>query len=316
MTDTVTLKQMKMKNRAYRKFEKNRFKANGSCPCGKNNRDGKFATELGYAGQPIGYCNGCAKSFWSNSETIVKPYELREEDIPSFCSPDTKSLIDSFDEKLESGFAKFLVDLFGEYQAVKIVEMYYLGLIDSASGSQDPDVIFWQLDADKNLRAGKVMEYNDKGKRQGIPRWWHKINGNDCQLNQCFFGEHLIYDLNKPIAVVESEKTAAIMSYVNPTFIWLACGSSTNLQDSKCSLLSKYQVTLFPDHKQYERWKEKADKWGFDISRDCEIMFEEGLISEGDDIADYFINLARDLKSKIKKIDPEWSGFKNEIPKD
>ena len=107
-----------------RKFERNRYKANNTCPCGKNNRDGKFATELGFADQPIGYCNGCAKNFWSNSDTIVKPYEIKPEDIPVFCTPDMQDMTSHFDTGLVSGFAQFLIKTFGKDKAVKIIEMF------------------------------------------------------------------------------------------------------------------------------------------------------------------------------------------------
>ena len=302
----------------FRKFEKKRYKANNACPCGKNNKDGKFATELGFAGQPIGYCNGCAKNFWSNSDTIVKPYEIKPEDIPVFCTPDMQDMTNHFDTKLVSGFAQFLVKIFGESKATEIVEMYYLGVLDSACNADlNSDVIFWQIDTDKNLRAGKIIAYNEVGKRQGVPRWWHRIKGGKCQLNQCFFGEHLIPYINKPIAIVESEKTACAMTIFDPSFLWLACGSASNLQDSKCSYISKYKVTLFLDHNQYDtnsNWKAIADKWGFEISRDCELWYEQGLISKSDDIADYYLKNYSDLM-RPKKIDPEWNDFVDDNPK-
>jgi hypothetical protein len=312
-----------------RKFERNRYKANNTCPCGKNNRDGKFATELGFADQPIGYCNGCAKNFWSNSDTIVKPYEIKPEDIPVFCTPDMQDMTSHFDAELVSGFAQFLIKTFGKDKAVKIVEMYYLGVLDSAHGADlNSDVIFWQIDTDKNLRAGKIIAYNDVGKRQGVPRWWHRIKGGTCQLNQCFFGEHLIPYISKPIAIVESEKTACAMTIFDPSFLWLACGSASHLQDSKCSYISKYKVTLFPDHNQYDtnsNWKAIADKWGFEISRDCEIWHEQGLISKGDDIADYYFNLTtlqqiKSLDVRTVNVDSEWNQEEYEVifnkPKD
>ena len=308
----------------FRKFERNRYKANNTCPCGKNNKDGKFATELGFAGQPIGYCNGCAQNFWSNSDTIVKPYEIKPEDLPVLCRFDMHDVVGHFDTNLESGFAQFLIETLGNDNAMKIVEIYYLGCYDSAQGADHkPDVIFWQIDADKNLRAGKIMAYSDEGKRQCIPRWWHKIKGITCQLNQCFFGEHLLPYINKPVAVVESEKTACLMTIFNPAFLWLACGSATYLQDYKCSYVSKYEVTLFPDHNQYDKnsnWKAIADKWGFEISRDCEFWYEQSLISKSDDIADYYFNTNLPLDAETVKVDSEWNQEEYEVifnkPKD
>jgi hypothetical protein len=186
--------------------------------------------------------------------------------------------------------------------------MYYLGVLDSSHGEDlNSDVIFWQMDTTPQLRAGKIMTYNESGKRQGIPKWWHKHKGENCRLDQYFFGGHLIEDYDKPIAVVESEKTACLMSVFNPSFIWVACGSATNLQDIKCHSIQEYEVILFPDHNQYENWRHKAERYGFDISRDCEIWFEKGLISKGDDIADYYLNLTEKVNAEVVKIDPEWN---------
>lgn len=292
-----------------RKFElsiKKRFLANPTCKCGKSNKDGKFANELDTSGDHIGYCHSCGLNAWKNHDTVLRPNHIKKEDIPVTCTPEMKSLIDHFDAGLKSVFTQFLVKTMGGNMAVKIVEMYYLGVLNN-------DVIFWQIDTLKSLRAGKVMAYNEAGKRQGFPRWWHRIKGSTCQLNQCFFGEHLISTINKPIAIVESEKTACLMTIFNPAFLWLACGSASNLQDNKCSSISKYDVTLFPDHKQYDEnsnWKAKGEKWGFKVSSDCESWFKQGSIPDGGDIADYYLFREKELElraSDIIKQDTGWN---------
>jgi hypothetical protein len=61
------------------------------------------------------------------------------------------------------------------------------------------------------------------------------------------FGEHLLIDKTKPVAIVESEKTAVIASVYLPQFIWVAVGSLTNLNAEKCNVLKGRTVTLFPD---------------------------------------------------------------------
>ena len=289
----------------YRKFEINRFQANNHCPCGKRNRDGKFATEKGYSGQPVGHCHSCGQDFWAGDETIVKKYQKQDYEIPNFCTPDTRVLVEQFDSNMESGFVLFLLEVFGEIVTREIVEKYYLGFYGSAHAEHKPDVIFWQFDINNNLRAGKIMSYNDKGKRQGVPRWWHKLTGSDCQIKQCFFGEHLLFDSNKPIAVVESEKTACIMSYCNPAFTWIASGTKNGLQYRKCQVLEGRDVILFPDHLAYDEWFKVAREWGFEISQESELWFEKGLIEEKGDIADYYLNLR--AMNKTEKIDPEWS---------
>ena len=53
-----------------RVFEPNRYKANRTCPCGKDNRKGKFATERGFAGQYVGKCFACDKNFYQDNDVL------------------------------------------------------------------------------------------------------------------------------------------------------------------------------------------------------------------------------------------------------
>ena len=64
------------------------------------------------------------------------------------------------------------------------------------------------------------------------------------------------------------------MSICKLSFIWFACGSVGNLQSWKCIRINKYDVTLYPDHNQYDKWKVIAEDLKFQISKDCEICYE------------------------------------------
>ena len=61
--------------------------------------------------------------------------------------------------------------------------------------------------------------------------WVHSsLKDSTFNLQQCFFGEHILQDEPlKPVAIVESEKTAIVASLYLPKFIWLAVGSINNL---------------------------------------------------------------------------------------
>jgi hypothetical protein len=124
--------------------------------------------------------------------------------------------------------------------------------------------VFWQVDILGRVRAGKIMLYDpDTGKRVKSPfehiNWAHKIfNLEGFELKQCFFGEHLLRDCEKPVAVVESEKTAIIASTYFPDFTWIASGSLNNLNAEICSVLKGRRVTLFPDLNCFEKWSKKA----------------------------------------------------------
>ena len=97
------------------------------------------------------------------------------------------------------------------------------------------------------------------------------------------------------------------MSVSNPAFIWIACGAAMHLQDIKCHSIAEYEVVLIPDHNQYDNWRHKAVRYDFDISRDCEVWCDKGLILKGGDIADYNLNLTEKLNAEVVKIDPEWN---------
>ncbi len=78
------------------------------------------------------------------------------------------------------------------------------------------------------------MLYNSEtGKRIKEPynhvTWVHSVlHKGDYNLKQCFFGEHLLSeDKSRPVALVESEKTALVASYYLPQFLWIASGGRT-----------------------------------------------------------------------------------------
>ena len=290
-----------METRRKLKGTGNRFKDNPTCPCGKSNKDGKFVSFVGSEGRGKGFCHSCAKTFRDDSDSIVEPAAFKKVEIPTYCDEERRDLLDNFDQRLDSTFAKFLELLIGRNNAIGIVERYYLGIYEGSK------VIFWQLDEDLNLRAGKVMDYSDNGKRSGYINWWRSIHNKSCQMNLCFFGQHLISEVRKPLAIVESEKTACLMSYFNPAFTWLASGGKSLLNHSKCRSISKYDVTLFPDHDSYDEWKILADEWDFKISKDCELWYDKGLINKGEDIADYYINLSTCLDAYYLEVDYNWN---------
>lgn len=175
----------------------------------------------------------------------------------------------SFTAYNSNNFVSYLKARFGFAIANELVGRYRIGTSRHWPGA----TVFWQLDADGNVRTGKVMLYNpETGKRVRQPynhiTWAHRIIGRQdsgsgqakaFNLKQCFFGEHLLVtDPYKPVAIVESEKTAIIASVVIPKFVWLASGSLEGLSPAKCKVLQGRQVMLFPDANAYDKWNAKA----------------------------------------------------------
>jgi len=160
-------------------------------------------------------------------------------------------------------FLDFLASIWDYNTAYFLAEKYNIGTSKYWNGA----TVFWQVDINGNIRSGKIMLYNAiNGKRVKKPfnhiNWVHKVLGiEDYNLEQCYFGEHLLNeDLNKPVAIVESEKTAIISSILLPEFIWLACGSVNNLNLTKTEVLKGRNVVLFPDLKCYDLWNDKIPK--------------------------------------------------------
>ena len=174
----------------------------------------------------------------------VKPYNNPKEVITQQ-KPTSFIPIDLFKSSLKSydtnNFIKFLIGLFGAEITSQLIRRYFIGTSKHWPGA----TVFWQIDIMGKIRTGKIMLYNSNtGKRVKRPfnyiTWVHKaIDQPEYELKQCLFGEHLLHDKTKPLAIVESEKTAIIASVYFPQFIWVAAGSLNNLNAEKCKVLSE-----------------------------------------------------------------------------
>lgn len=88
-----------------------------------------------------------------------------------------------------------------------------------------------------------------------LPTEWKK--------NECLFGEHLLREAKEgvTIAIVESEKTACLMSEFMPEYIWMACGGSNGLTAEKMSGIKDWTIIIFSDADAYGEWKQKAEAY-------------------------------------------------------
>ncbi len=192
-------------------------------------------------------------------------------------------------------FVQFLIDLFGVEVTSELVSRYFIATSKHWNGA----TVFWQIDTRGKIRTGKIMLYNPTtGKRVKEPfnhiSWVHKaLKQPEFELRQCLFGEHLLIHKTKPVAIVESEKTAVIASVYLPQFVWVAVGSLTNLNAEKCSILKGRTVTLFPDLNGFEKWSSRAKELShlapFTVSDLLERKATEAERKQGFDLADYLI---------------------------
>ena len=149
-----------------------------------------------------------------------------------------------------------------------MIEEYRVGVTRSG------DVIFFQLDQLGRCRTGKVMKYNrETGHRikdENMPgriTWVHSLmkqSGQlpkDWTLTQCLFGEHLLLQYpGKPVALVESEKTALICAGLMPRYLWLATGGKSCIND-RLQVLKGRKIIAFPDIDGFQDWTEKLAKY-------------------------------------------------------
>lgn len=219
----------------------------------------------------------------------------------------------------ENQFVSFLTALFGAEATNILIGKYFIGSSKHWKGA----TVFWQIDTQGKIRTGKIMLYNPKtGKRVKEPfshiNWVHKvINEPEYELRQCLFGEHLLIDKTKPVAIVESEKTAVIASVYLPQFIWLAVGSITNLNAEKCAVLKGRAVSLFPDLDGFDKWTNKAEELSsialFTVSEMLESKATEEERQQGLDIADYLIRYSHSEFKISEPVQPESSELPVEV---
>lgn len=254
----------------------------------------------GYHFKPHQYFAANGSSFTPNRQYYKKPMQTIT--APSYINPDMVN--SSFKHYHRNNFVRYLVGKLGLDTTDELVARYRIGTSKHWPGA----TVFWQIDAQGNVRTGKIMLYDEAtGKRVKKPynhiSWAHSVitkaqaNAPYFNLSQCLFGEHLLpTDPDKPVAIVESEKTAVIASAKMPAFVWLASGSLDGLNAAKCSVLKGREVILFPDANCYGRWELKAQELRqempgtlFTVSKILEDMVTTTNSRQGFDLADVLL---------------------------
>lgn len=147
----------------------------------------------------------------------------------------------------------YLRTVIGDKLADKVCAEYFIGT------GQQGATIFWQIDMQMRTRTGQRIIYDSTGHRdkQFEPkRLFTTAEGYE----PCLFGEHLLYTRKgRPVvAIVESEKTAAIASVYLPRLngqdvVWLAASGVYGLTEEKCLVLSGREIVLVPDFSFHAR---------------------------------------------------------------
>lgn len=232
-------------------------------------------------------------------------------------------LIESLGNYGDNSFAAFLLGLFPEdvETVAETVSRYKIGT------DADGAAILWFIDKSRNIRTGKILKFDtETGKRQILKTYIHKETGETIEmkadwihsrlksrnilpkefnLELCFFGEHLLsVETEKPIAIVEAEKTAVIASICFPRFVWLAAGAMKYISAEKLARYGNRKIVLYPDGSKaaVEYWRKAAAEsrqLGLDVhvSELIERTATETEKQNDFDLADYLIKEQRELNN-------------------
>jgi hypothetical protein len=326
------------------------------CPfCGKRSKYSAYINTQTQELAPVefGMCSSCRNSKRPPDNYISgESTKLGENDIGYFEADKVHiGMINQFNRAtsdVSNAFLDGLRTIFG-YERVKwVIELYKLGCFQDAYDGRSSAIVFPYLYTDTHCCTGKLMWFGDnlhrikEGKKQ-YPRFLHnliytddrgfKFNLNDYdeddrlisfKLKMCLFGHHqIINDKQKTICLVESEKTAIVMSIVLPEYIWVASGGKTLIQDYKFLFFTGRKCLVFPDLSEddnvWSYWSEKLNGYNRKYGYNFEIVdyYSEFLQYDADlirfskcegkfDVADFVLDFNRDnvyvdfLKKKLR----------------
>lgn len=137
-----------------------------------------------------------------------------------------------------------LLRLLPQDKVLQSVDDYCIGFDGFLSNTMGDAITFWQIDDGYKLVNAKRIYYQWDGHRDKRYNPLVLYPHNE----QCLFGLHLL-DTNNDcgIGIVESEKTALIMSVIHPALLWMATGSLDNFNEKFLRPLKNRRIIAFPD---------------------------------------------------------------------
>ena len=240
--------------------------------CGKSNRDLKFVTYQNYP-ENYGYCHSCGKAslppliyeddfgneyYWNEInkkfENVLQLYDksvlqqVKKSVIHiDNCNTNNKKPVIHVDfqevSKSVTSFSYnnlllYLRSQYGNDKVHQVQKMYYIG------STNDGGTIFWNINKDLKVQKSKICYYKKNGKRTSKFKVPYK---NEDGYYSCLYGEHLLNKNDKPIVLVESEKTAIVCAINFPDYIWLSYGGINGMTNDKMKVLSGRSILIVPD---------------------------------------------------------------------
>jgi hypothetical protein len=319
-------------------------KSRHTCPaCNQKNQFTRFVDDAGnYIADNVGICNRSskcgyrytAKQYYADNPTgsnfaktrskkrstsnygfAAKPLAANTAKISNqtdYIPIDSlKATLGNYDR---NAFVQFLFDLFPDDadEINNVLKMYFVGTYLDHRGDY---ICFPSIDRLNRICRSKLIRFDSAtGKRlkgrydtSALPS---KLKlKEDFNYKQIFFGEHLLpKELNKPVAIVESEKTAIIASLCMSQFVWLATGSKQWLKAERLQKLDNRQIILYPDADGFNQWQAVAsDAQKLGVTVKVSALIENFATDEQKrnqyDLADYFIEQQREINQINEFID-------------
>lgn len=162
-------------------------------------------------------------------------------------------------------FVDFLLTLFDKPKVAAAVERYFIG------GDSHGRTIFPNLNQEGRCVGGAVIPYLPNGHRdksKGISNLHSELKRKDkthpTQGDQVLFGSHLLrlYP-SASVGVVESQKSAVILSIIHPQIVWVATAGITNFNERLLSSIYDRNVIAYPDFNGVQEWTRRAKELPF-----------------------------------------------------
>ena len=157
-------------------------------------------------------------------------------------------------------FIDFLLTLFEQPKVAAAVERYCIG------GDSMCRTIFPNIDQEGRCVGGAVIPYLANGHRdksKGASNIHAELKRKNKTLptqgDQVLFGSHLLrlYP-TASVGVVESQKSAVILSVIYPNLIWLATAGMTNFNARLLAPIYDRNVVAYPDVNGVQVWTQRA----------------------------------------------------------
>jgi hypothetical protein len=210
--------------------------------------------------------------------------------------------------------AQLLRQHFGLGVANELLKRFQLGTSSYWPGA----CVFWLIDEQGRARGGQVVLYDETGHTvkhphrhttwahtalahtheqhgQPLPTWLTEYTAHG-QKSPCLFGLPQLANApaGKPVALVESAKTAMLATPYMPDYIWLATMGLSYLTADRLEPLRNRRIVLWPDAGALDKWQGKAAELrtlGFkvQVSDELEKMLTPDELKAGKDLADVLL---------------------------